>query len=121
MTRLATLLVLFAAAGCSSSRPEADVERGRRAVVAALDGWKANQPAEKLKSLPEPVEFSEELQKTHALTDYRVDKVDRSDKDVVRYTVTLKLKDKKGRASEREAVYSVALKNPVVVARDPYY
>ena len=44
-----------------------------------------------------------------------------SDKDVIRYTVTLKLKDKKGKQTEREVVYAVALKSPVVVSRDPYY
>jgi hypothetical protein len=74
-----------------------------------------------LKSLPEPVDFTEELRTTHTLTDYALGKVDASDKDVIRYTVTLKLKDKKGKASEREVVYSVALKNPIVVSRDPYF
>ena len=40
---------------------------------------------------------------------------------MIRYTVTLKLRDKKGKTSEREVVYAVALRSPVVVARDPYY
>ena len=57
----------------------------------------------------------------HALTDYTLGKADGSDKDVIRYTVTLKLKDKKGKLTEREVVYAVALKSPVVVSRDPYY
>jgi hypothetical protein len=109
------------AAGCSSQRPEADIARGRQAVSAALDSWKFNDTPAKLKSLPDPVEFSEELRSTHTLTDYSIDKVDSTDKDVIRYTVTLKLKDRRGKQADREAVYSVALKSPVVVARDPYY
>jgi hypothetical protein len=121
MTRLCLLLVLLVAAGCGTRRPASDIDRGRQAVSAALDSWKANDPPAKLKSLPDPVDFTEELRSTHALTEYAIGKVDDSDKDVIRYTVTLKLKDKKGKASDREVVYAVALKSPVVVARDPYY
>jgi hypothetical protein len=47
--------------------------------------------------------------------------VDTSDKEVIRYAVTLTLRDKKGKVSEREVVYAVALRIPVVVSRDPYY
>jgi hypothetical protein len=107
--------------GCGSSRPQSDIDRGRDAVVAALDSWKKNEPVTALKSRPEPVDFTEELRATYHLVDYTVGKVDASDKEVIRYAVTLKLKDRKGKASEREAVYAVALKSPVVVARDPYY
>jgi hypothetical protein len=122
MMRFTALLSLvLLAAGCGSRRTESDIERGKQAVVAALDSWKTNDPPAKLKSLPDPVDFSEELRTTHALTDYAIAKVDPSDKEVIRFTVTLKLKDRKGKASEREAVYAVALKTPVVVARDPYY
>lgn len=122
MTRLALLLgVLLFITGCGSRRAESDIERGKQAVVAALDGWKANDPPTKLKSLPEPVDFAEELRTTHALTEYTLGKIDTSDKELIRYAVTLKLKDKKGKVSEREAVYAVALKTPIVVSRDPYY
>jgi hypothetical protein len=115
------VLVAFSLAGCGSSRPESEIERGRAAVVAALDSWKAGEPPAKLKSRPEPVEFSDELQATHTLADYTLGKVDATDKDVIRYTVTLKLKDKKGKVTNREVVYAVALKSPIVVARDPYF
>jgi hypothetical protein len=114
-------LALLAGAGCGSGRPAADVERGRQAVVAALDGWKANDPPAKLKNLPDPVEFSDELRATCALVDYALGRVDTSDKEVIRYAVTLTLRDKKGKVSEREVVYAVALRIPVVVSRDPYY
>jgi hypothetical protein len=122
MIRLVPLLVVLGLlVGCGSRRPEADIDRGRTAVVAALDSWKANDAPAKLKALPEPVEFAEELRSTHTLTDYVLGKVDSSDMDVIRYAVTLKLKDKKGKQTEREVVYAVALKSPVVVSRDPYF
>lgn len=114
--------LMVVVAGCGGAkRSEADISRGQQAVVAALDSWKAKEPAAKLKSLADPVDFSEELRATHTLTEYTIDKVDPTDKDVIRYTITLKLKDKKGKAIDREVVYSVALKSPVIVARDPYY
>ena len=122
MIRTALLLVVLSPLiGCGSRRPESEIERGRAAVAAALDAWKANDPPAKLKALPEPVEFAEELRAQYALTDYTLGKADGSDKDVIRYTVALKLKDKKGKLTEREVVYAVALKSPVVVSRDPYY
>ncbi len=113
--------LILAVAGCGSSRSKADLDRGRQAVAAALDNWKAGEPPARLKSLPDPVEFAEELRATHTLVDYRIVRADGSDPEVIRYTVTLQLRDKKGKASEREAVYAVALKSPVVIARDPYY
>ena len=121
MTRFLILISALGIAGCSSARPQSDIERGRQAVTAALESWKANEPPQKLKSLADPVDFSEELRSTHALADYSLGKIDSSDRDVIRYTVALTLKDKKGKVSEREAVYAVSLRTPVVVARDPYY
>ena len=121
MTRLLLFTGTLFVAGCSSSRSQSDIERGHHAVMAALDSWKTNDPPAKLKSLADPVDFSEELRSTHTLTDYTVGKIDSTDKDVIRYTVTLSLKDRKGKVSEREAVYAVSLRTPIVVARDPYY
>ena len=121
MTRLSlAFLIVLPALGCGSGRPAADVERGRKALVSALDSWKANEPPAKLKSLPDPVDFPEELRATHTLTDYTLGAVETSDPEFIRYRVTLKLKDRKGKASEREVVYAVALKNPIAVSRDPY-
>ncbi len=122
MTRLILLTgFLTFAVGCGGGLPQTEIDRAQQAVVASLDGWKANDPPAKLKTLPDPVDFTEELRGTHSLTDYTLGKVDASDKEVVRVAVTLSLKDKKGKASQREAVFSVSLKTPVVVARDPYY
>lgn len=115
------LLTLALVVGCGSSRPQADVDRGRAAVAAALDNWKANEPSAKLKALPDPVDFNEELRGTHALVGYEIVKTAATDPDVIRFTVTLQLKDRKGKAADREVVYSVALRTPVAVTRDPYF
>jgi hypothetical protein len=39
---------------------------------------------------------------------------------VIRYRVSLKLQDRKGKLEEREIVFMVAMKSPIVIARDPY-
>lgn len=118
---LLLLLPLLGLLGCGSGRPKSELERGQQAVTAALDNWKNGEPAAKLKSLADPIDFTEELRATHKLLDYSVVKTDGTDPQVIRYTVMLKLKDRKGKATDREAVYSVALRSPIAVARDPYY
>jgi hypothetical protein len=119
--RVLVLLILPAAVGCGASRPQAEIDRGWQAVAAALDNWKAGEPPARLKAIPDPVEFAEELWATHRLADYSIVRADGSDPQVIRYTVRLTLRDRKGKTSDREAVYAVALRSPVVVARDPYY
>jgi hypothetical protein len=56
---------------------------------------------------------------TASLAGYTLGKVDDSDKEVIRYAVTLKLKERKGKVADRQVAYAVALKTPVVVSRDP--
>jgi tRNA 2-thiouridine synthesizing protein A len=123
--RLTRCLIVFVVSlltmGCGSQRPAADVERGRQGVVAALDSVKANTPPEKLKSLADPVEFTEELRTHHALVEYTLGKVDASDPEVIRFAVVLTLKDRKGKVTDREVVYAVTLNASVIVARDPYF
>jgi hypothetical protein len=115
------LAVMVFLSGCGSGRPSADIERGKQAVVVALDAWKLNLPVGKLKTATDAVEFTEELRSTFLLTDYAIEKVDASDQEVIRFTVTLSLKDKKGKKSHREVVYAVALRDSAVVSRDPYF
>lgn len=118
--RLTFLFILVILAGCTPPHSSADVGRGQKALIAALDSWKANEPPEKLKSLSEPVEYTDELRTTHKLLDYTIGKSDPKDPEVIRYTVALKLQDRKGKQEDRTIVYMVALKSPIVIARDPY-
>lgn len=120
--RFVAILIPMLFVGCGAKpRPQEEVDRAKAAVVASLDNWKTNEPIAKLKTLSPPLDFNEELRSLQMLTDYTVLKVDSSDPVVIRVTVTLKLKDKKGKATERESTYAVALKNPIAVARDPYF
>lgn len=108
-------------AGCSQKKHStADVERGQKALSAALDSWKNNEPADRLKTLADPVEYTDELRLSHQLVDYTVGKPDPADPEVIRYPVTLKLQDRKGKAVSRDVVFMVAMKSPIVIARDPY-
>jgi len=108
-------------AGCSQKKHStADVERGQKALSAALDSWKNNEPADRLKTLADPVEYTDELRLSHRLVDYTVGKPDPADPEVIRYPVTLKLQDRKGKAVSRDVVFMVAMKSPIVIARDPY-
>ena len=120
LTRLLPLALVALALGCSSQHSKADVERGRSALAAALDSWKNGEPADKLKALPDPIDFSDELTRTHALVEYTLGPPDAKDPDVIRYGTTLKLRDRKGKVEERPVVFMVALKTPIVIARDPY-
>jgi hypothetical protein len=120
-TRLSPVLLVALALGCGGSKhSSADVERGQKALTAALDGWKNNEPADRLKALPDPVEYTDELRRTHKLVDYTLGKPNTTDPAVLRYPVTLKLQDRKGKAQDRDVVFEVKLGNPIVIARDPY-
>jgi hypothetical protein len=118
--RLIPVLLVALATGCNAKHSKADVERGRTALAAALDSWKAGEPPDRLKALPDPVEFTDEIRRTHKLVEYTLGQPDAKDPEVIRYATTLKLQDRKGKIEERPVVFMVALKSPIVVARDPY-
>jgi hypothetical protein len=120
LVRLLPVALVALAVGCGSKHSKADVERGRTALAAALDAWKNNDPPDRLKSLPDPVEYKDELRQTHKLVDYTLGQPNVKDPEVLRYPVTLKLLDRKGKTEDRPVVFEVKLKTPVVIARDPY-
>jgi hypothetical protein len=116
---LVVLLPLVAGCGGRAPHPRETVERGRLAVEAAPESWKRGESVSRLKALPETEEFTDDDRTAgRRPLDYRLL---RTDPAVIRYTVTLTLQDRRGRRSEREVTYSVALKSPTVVARDPYF
>ena len=90
-------------------------------MTTARAGRKAGDPPAELTALSDRVDFSEELRSVHMWTGgYEIRKADTSDKHVTRYTVTLRLRDRKGTVTDREAMYAVTLKNPLVASRDSY-
>ena len=90
--------------------------------MAALDAWKANEPPAKLKSLAGPggVHGGTAVDPRPDRLHGREGRCDRQGRHPL-HGHALKLKDRKGKVDDREVVYAVALKSPVVVARDPYY
>src|SRR5262245_49542800 len=107
-TRLLPLLFVLPALGCGGQKhSEADVERGEKALAAALDAWKNNEPPDRLRALPDPVEYTDELRQTHKLLDYTVGKPNPTDPAVIRYPVKLRLQDRKGKAGDRDVVFEV--------------
>ena len=120
LPRTTVLAFLVLAVGCSAKHSRTDVERGRKALEAALESWKNNEPSDRLKAGPEPIDYSDELRQSHRLLEYTVGKPNATDPDVIRYAVTVKLQDRKGKIESRDIVYMVALKSPIVIARDPY-
>jgi hypothetical protein len=108
-------------AGCGGSKHSTtDIQRGRTALAAALDAWKNNEPSKSLRSLPDPVEFTDEMRLSHKLTGYTLGEPWTTDPNVIRYPTTLKLQDRKGKTQDRDVVFEVMLKTPIVIARDPY-
>jgi hypothetical protein len=124
LLRLFPLALALVAGGCEFQHSKADVERGRLALAAALDSWKTREPADRLKARTDPIEFNDDLRRTHALADYTLGTPTRTDPEVLRYPATLKLEalkgKAKGKAEDRSVVFMVALKSPIAISIDPY-
>jgi hypothetical protein len=99
-----------------------DLDRARRALETSLDAWKKGERPEKLRSLPEPIEFAEEWPRDGLrLLDYQITGTEHTDAEVMRFSVKLTVQDRRGRREERQATYAVALKSPIAVGRDPFF
>jgi hypothetical protein len=121
LTRLLPLLPAVLAVGCGGPKhSKAAVERGRTALTAALDAWKGDEPPDRLRALPDPVDYTDELRLTHKLLEYTLGRPNTTDPAVLRYPATLKLRDRDGQTQDRDVVFEVKLQTPVLIARDPY-
>src|SRR5262245_29335460 len=102
--RFAVTVLVLVAAGCGSglSHPAEAVDRGRQALEVALESWKKGEPPARLKGLPEPIEFADDLRDGgQKLLGYRLTRTNATDPAVIRYTAVLTLKDRRGRTAER--------------------
>ncbi len=121
MIRIGTVLAMVALAGCGkATHTDDEIARGKQALVASLDSWKNKEPVETLKSRPESIEFSEDLRKANELIEYTILATETADSKVVSFRTKLSIKDKKGKTTEREFLYSVDFRTPLRVFRDPY-
>lgn len=119
---LAAGLILIG--GCKKNRfTQENLDRARAAVESGLTSWQKGEAPQVLASRPDPVQFFDDLWTSgNRLVSFQIkDTVGDNQDVIIRCSVALTLKDKKGRTSEREVTYQVTLKSPVVVARDPYF
>lgn len=118
------MLLPLLALGCGRRHPysQADLDRARQALETALASWKKGERPERLRSLPEPIDFAEEGPRNGLrLLDYEIGDSRNTDAQAMRFSVRLTVQDRRGRRQVREVTYAVALKSPIVVGRDPYY
>jgi hypothetical protein len=98
------------------------MDRARLALETSLDNWKGGFKPDRLRALPEPIEFAEEgLAKGVRLLAYQILGSEHTDLEMMRFRVKLTVQDRKGKREEREATYAVALKSPIAIGRDPYF
>jgi hypothetical protein len=98
------------------------MDRGRQALGACLDAWKRGETPDKLRTRPEPIEFTEEWPRSGVkLLDYQILGSEHTDAETMRYTVTLSVQDRRGKKEDRRVTYAVALRSPIAVGRDPFY
>lgn len=99
-----------------------ELEHARNALETCLESWKKGEMPEKLRSLPEPIDFAEEGPKIGLkLISYEILGSEHTDSEVMRFSVKLTVQDRRGKSEERRPTYAVALKSPIAVGRDPMY
>ncbi len=114
------LLLGILLVGCSRG-PTQNLAAARTALQTALDSWKNGEAAEALQSRNPAIAFTDDDYRAgHKLVSYEIAEV-RSAPEVVHCSASLSVQDRRGRTHSRKVVYAVALKNPVVIARDPYF
>ncbi|MFO0929580.1 MAG: lipoprotein [Gemmataceae bacterium] len=122
MNDLRNRLIVFAAgvllvAGCGRSGPPTmDVTAARAAVAAALDAWKAGEPAEQLRQRTPAVDFRDlHWDRGARLERYEVEAAQPSGFSA-QITVKLFLTDRAGKSRPRVVVYTVDA-GPTIVVR----
>jgi hypothetical protein len=125
MIRCLWLIGLLALVGCGGGpgpqSPE-EIAAAQSAVTGPLDAWKAGEPASKWNKDTGTVKFvDEEWKLGSVLLDYKMGKAEGLKGENTRCSATLTLRDRKGKKSDREVVYSVKPGTPTLVSRDPFY
>jgi hypothetical protein len=112
------LALLLAAAGCTGRPPEpVDPGRAREVLHTALDAWQKGDPGEALQNRsPAILVIDEEWRGGYRLVSYRLEG-DQPLGGGLRCRVSLSLKDLRGRAVRKQAVYSVGTSPALTVTR----
>ncbi|MCI0456171.1 MAG: hypothetical protein L0Z62_04220 [Gemmataceae bacterium] len=121
---LAALTLVVPLSGCGGKRglSQADLDRARQAVEASLETWKKGEPAAKLSALNPPVQMTDPDWKAGSkLLKHEIKKTEGLQGENARCWVVLSVQDRKGRKSDKDAVYEVNLGGgKVVIGRDPF-
>ncbi len=122
--QLPLLLLFWLLAGCGGlPHTQSDMERAKTALESALQSWKKGVSAAKMKTLAEPLDFSDDDQRNgFRLLDFQIEGTGFTDREDIRFTTKLSLQDRRGKKVERTATYLIApKKTPIAIARDPYF
>jgi len=118
--RLAAVLILaLGTAGCGGpAATPADPADGRKALQAALDAWKGGEKPDALAQRTPSIHVSDGDWKSGLLLEsYKADDEGKLIGSDLNYTVVLELKNAKGKASKKTAVYAVSTHPQLLVLR----
>jgi hypothetical protein len=115
---LVALTLALAASGCGTSGTPADPEDGRKALITALDAWQAGATPASLAQATPPIHVADADWNAGArLQSYTADDEGRHVGADLNYRVLLELKNARGKAAKREAVYAVSTRPQLMVLR----
>lgn len=116
-------LAALLAAGCSDSAPlpmAATPESARRAITAALDGWKEGKSADALRQLSPPVHLLDnDFEKGRKLVTYKIEGGGKPMGIGIRFDVTLSLQGG-SKPTTRKVSYRVVTDPNISVSREDF-
>ncbi len=106
------------AAGCGPAATPADPADGRKALLAALDAWKGGEKPDALAGRTPSIHVADgDWSGGFALQNYKAEDEARHVGSDLSYKVVLELKNPKGKAVTKEAVYAVSTQPQLLVLR----
>jgi hypothetical protein len=111
-------LVLIAGCGLGERAEPADRDQAQKALQTVLDAWKAGEKPENLENLTPPIHVKDaDWRGGFLLVGYKADQEGRLVGFDINYPVILELKSPKGKPVKKTAVYSIATRPSLLVAR----
>ncbi|HEX4592009.1 MAG TPA: hypothetical protein VH120_18890 [Gemmataceae bacterium] len=125
MARRVICLVILALAGTAigcggrpaASAPQADLDRAQAALQTALDAWKRGSPpgaVHGVAAITDP-----DWADGGRLMDYMIYNAEGGPHESIRCGAILSLRDKAGRTTKQDVVYSLTGTGPFVITREP--
>jgi hypothetical protein len=112
------LILAVGSAGCGSSATPADQAEGGKALQTALDAWKGGKTPDELAKQEPSIHVADSDWKSGlVLKDYKTDGEGKLIGADLNYSVVLELRDAKGKAKTKKAVYAVSTHPQILVLR----